>query len=594
MTTPPETQRTITLTEAMQQLDKEASKDPESWVSLKRLFARIQVGFTKKLLYWVSKKIPSAQKQRRKLKGHYIPQLVIQRKAIPLFRALVPDLLAPNHREDTLFLRVVAFLKKVEANKPGSGEAVTSSSLHRSLGTLFQKAEDALRQGKFSLSCVVYQKLFEVCDCGLGLQFAGAINIEHHQVKALYLRSLYETTPPELRPEKIIDAIRSLEKKTPGFTLPLTTMIKTLPVSPVGLDDFLSSCVTLLNEASSPEELRWLKEASELSKGANGLAVLARVEGASWAYLSWLSSLEKQGRYSEVETAANEALGIIPKEESSRARVADFLFEVAKRRESIELMRTAREEAFYSGPSLRRLLDLWEATPAQERPLCMERVLAILHDVPRRLVKELFDDTLRPMRVGKSFMLHALLLSGRVKEAMSSVTKNVYYDEEEAEGASALLLAFSLVVLSKQATQNLPSSVSALWTQTVKSASLYGYSEKTRIQERLEKAYEQLFSSMEPKKVYGLMGWSLEQAKQKILPALQTKERKQYERVTCLIVACIEVLELQGRTAEANSFCLEMQLRFARRFAFQKMLSATLQQSRRETQMDASSSLLAM
>jgi hypothetical protein len=183
------------------------------------------------------------------------------------------------------------------------------------------------------------------------------------EVKARYLRCIYETTPQGSRAPRILDELEDLHYI--GEEIGLADIINSDAEPLPGMDEFLTEWIAELksvdSRSTSENAFRWwrplLREAVVLHNGVDGLAELARESGdvhpeayQDWAMLLWQS----EDIPSAISAAREGVERILDRKEN--ARLADALATMASRSGDSDLAVATRKQAWRTDPSLRRLL----------------------------------------------------------------------------------------------------------------------------------------------------------------------------------------------------------------------------------------------
>ena len=177
---------------------------------------------------------------------------------------------------------------------------------------------------------------------------------------------MYETESPAHRPSLLFAAMLQVGAWLSDARPMLDDLIQISPQALPDQEQFFLDWIAFLRTQSEPEADAWLREAVRLSQGTAGLETLARTEGVQRprAYLDWCAALAAEGKQHAVLAAAHEALRTLPSPLPIRAAVADYLCTAATHLHDTAALRIGRWEAFVAKPTLARLLDVWEVTPA--------------------------------------------------------------------------------------------------------------------------------------------------------------------------------------------------------------------------------------
>jgi len=452
------------------------------------------------------------------------------------------------------------------------------------LEELFDKTNAAFDYGKLELARDAYKKLFSVFeledDYGRGIGRYDTNNVDMKEIVARYLRSVYETTSCDKRPQLLFDEMQNvLSIVQDRIGLEDLMQITTNPLPDE--EQFLDNWTSFLRKQDDKAADYWLREAIKLAKGTEGLKELALSEGQKRprAFLDWVSALMGTQKYRDVIAAVKKARQVLPPDLPIRAAIADYLRKAAQHVGDNQLASTAIWEAFYAKPNVSRLLDVWEDTPDDSERIKLmqqasERIKVYL---PKRLPFSLSvyrldnDDAERYARVTKSTLAHAYLLCRDWESAYKMSLADNQLGWSSSENPQGLVVICFLGLSSKRMPGNFPPNLALLWDEALKDSLDFG--EQETILPRLKEAYEKMFSKANlVSKEDTLLRWSLKTSRKRATSIVSNQYRKSYWKAASLITACSEVLGLQGKEQEAGSLISEIRSQFPRHRSFQAEL----------------------
>lgn len=462
---------------------------------------------------------------------------------------------------------------------------------------LFDRAEAAFDYGQLSLARAAYRELFELLDLdddyGRGVHATDLTGVDLDEARARYLRAVYELEPLAGRPQVLFEQMQQMDSV--GLLRRYLGLVDLIQISPRPLSEreqFLAAWIAYLRPQAGPKADAWLREAVWLAQGTPGLETLARTEGQARprAYLDWFKALAQEHKYQEVRQAAQEALQTLPAQLPIRAAIADHLCVAAAALNEPEALRAGRWEAFLAKPTLARLLDLREATPAGEARTAqmrqaVEHVRAYLAHPPGRQSEFEWDrdDLERPAWIDHSVLAHACLLAEELEAAHQLAAGEKVLGWSSSSNPQGLVTAFFLVLLSgRQPSTALSPNLAQLWRWGL-SASIrfwYGGGQQESLLERLEQAYAEQFTqvALSQDKQPEILAWCVDIAQRRTDGIVGGQHRKSYDKAAVVTTACAEVLRLRGDRAAADSLVSEVRIRFPRHRAFQAELKSAVQQ----------------
>jgi hypothetical protein len=460
---------------------------------------------------------------------------------------------------------------------------------------LFDRAAATFAAGHMTLARHAYHSLFETLtyedDYGRGIRAEHLPDIVVNEVCARYLRAVYETEPAAQRPSRLFAAMLQVCAWLADARPMLDDIIQISPQALPDQEQFFLDWITFLRTQSEPEADAWLREAVRLSQGTAGLETLARTEGVQRprAYLDWCATLAAEGKQRAVLVAAHEALRILPRPLPIRAAVADYLCNAAMHLHDTANLRVGRWEAFVAKPTLARLLDVWEVTPAgaartRQMSQAAQHVQDILANPPGEGTYVCADALERPVWPDKIVLAHACLLAGDWDAAYRLAVPEQVLGWSSSHNTQGLVVACCLVQMSGVLPGQLPPNLTQLWHWELQNSTGFvsWYSAdagEASLLVRLQQAYTECLPevSLTREQQGALLGWCLDVARRRVEAIVSNQHRGSYDRAALLLTSCTEVLRLRGQAQEARGLLDDVRQRFQRHRAFQAELQAAVQ-----------------
>jgi len=467
------------------------------------------------------------------------------------------------------------------------------------LTALFDRTEAAFDYDDLTLARAAYQKLFEVLgredDYGRRVSLSDLESVDGGEVVARYLRAVYETEKPARRPKALFEQMQQTRLWLVGqhSTLDDLIQISTQPLPDYGR--FVEDWIAFLQKQAGSDADAWLREAIRLSRGTAGLEELARAEGKKRprAYLDWFAALESEGKHRETLAAAQEALETLPAKLPIRAAVADHLCAAAAKLKEAQALRAGRWEAFLVKPTLGRMLDLWNVAPTEKERIGLMQQAAqhaksyLAHPPSRQetWTAEWHEDDLETTAwIDKSVLAHAHLLAGDWDTAHQLAAREKTLGWSSSDNTQGLVVPFFLVLLSGKPTNALPSNLAQVWPQALQTSASFGSWDESDQEEksalkRLERAYAERLAeaSLTSDQQKEFLSWCLQVVKQRTDDIVGNLHRGSYGKAALLTAACAEMLQSQGKAAEADAMLDDARNRYPRHRAFQSELDVVMQ-----------------
>jgi hypothetical protein len=463
------------------------------------------------------------------------------------------------------------------------------------LTALFDRTAAAFDTGNMPLASTAYHNLFTTLTYedgyGRGVRAEHLPDLTVSEACARYLRAVYETEPPSQRPSGLFAAMLQVCVWLSDARPMLDDIIQISPQALPGQEQFWRDWIAFLRTQSEREADIWLREAVRLSQGTAGLENLARTEGVQRprAYLDWCAALTAEGNQHAVLAAAHEALQTLPRALPIRAAVADYLCTAAMRLHDTAALRLGRWEAFVAKPTLARLLDVWEVTPAgAERARHMAQAAQHIQDAlstPHNQGISAWADAIeRPVWPEKSALAHAYLLAGDWDAAYRLAMPEQILGWSSSHNSQGLVVSCCLVQISGALPGRLPPNLTQLWHWELQNStgfvSWYGADAgEASLLVRLQHAYAACLPeiALPHDQQAAFLAWCLDVARRRVDAIVSNQHRGSYDRAALLLTSCTEVLRLRGQVQEARTLLDDVRQQFQRHRTFQAELQVAVQ-----------------
>jgi hypothetical protein len=466
------------------------------------------------------------------------------------------------------------------------------------LTALFDRAAAAFAGGHMTLARAAYYNLFATLtyedDYGRGVRAEHLPDVAVNESGARYLRAVYETESPAQRPAGLFAAMLQVCTWLSDARPRLDDIIQISPPALPDQEQFFLDWIAFLRTQGGPEADAWLRETVRLAQGTAGLESLARTEGVQRprAYLDWCAALTAEGQQHAVLAAAHEALRTLPSPLPIRAAVADYLCTAATHVHDTAALCLGRWEAFVAKPTLARLLDVWEVTPAgAERTRQISQAAQHIQDTlanpPAQVTSVWTDDIERPVWPDKTVLAHAYLLAGDWDAAYRLAAPEQVLGWSSSHNTQGLVVSCYLVQMSGVLPGHLPPNLAQLWRWELQNStgfvSWYGVDAgEASLLVRLQDAYTACLPevSLTQDQQGAFLAWCLDVVRRRVDAIVSNQHRGSYDRAALLLTACTEVLRLLGKAQEARALLEDIRQQFRRHRAFQAELQTAVQRMR--------------
>jgi len=484
------------------------------------------------------------------------------------------------------------------------------------IDALFRRADGVFREGDLVLAREAYHKLLDAIaayqeegfDEGESPEPVGATDLS--EVKARYLRALYETTDPEERPAALLKAMQDLQyidSEPVGLPEVIGARRAALP----DRESFLDAWIDLLGRGQAeqygfgPEVHRLLFQAVRMHRGTDGLAELARRDGRRLpeAYRKWILALAEEERTAEAIRAAQEALrGLGPRGEV-RAWVAEFLAGESEKGRDGPALLDARCEAFRAAPSIARLSALCEAAePVGQLESVVRTEGTRLRPLLQKDLKRRSQDV-EEVGVLEGHRLLALLhlLGGEIDEAISLAERAPAVGWSGGDHPAPVIIPYLLCAVTGGAEPAPGTALADLWREIDASEPVLpmwdldieeaafddeGEGESTDVRSEarpvrltpfVRAQLQQRPPGPEARERFLKVAWNI--AKRRVKAILEKKHRRAYERAATLVAAVAEARIVAGDPHRGHSLLEDIRGQYSRYSAFNRELDKVARRS---------------
>lgn len=544
-------------------------------------------------------------------------------KRLDFLKSLLPpgELPAGGSKGATVLAEIAALRRKLDVamrKEPEWGyendeESHSFEELLPELERLFDRARALFHKAAFEVSADAYRALFELSavDDSYGRTLGLPEGLDVAEEQARFLRSIVNSGGSD-RGRKLLAAWGHLN----GYEQIALTDVLDIASAPVAsLEPLLEELIELLEKQGDDACDSWLRQATRLRFGADGLRQLARRSKGRrpYAWVDWVSVIAETSSAARTVEAVDEALSNMPPRLSLRAFVAEFAFQAAVELKDTERAVAARWDGFCAARSTRSLLNLWDAA-GQARSVWMARAAAeslqrmaetkgardiglfrnptadpdewpFEADDGERVFGE--SKTVFYCEARRTLTALAYLLAGDWGSAWTRAKAEKVLGWSSWESSQALVVPAFFACLSGSPERPLPWAVDQLWKAALSGVDDSPYEldhdplePDAKLTANVGRA---LYESMET--------WTLDSATaaavvdlavQRVDAIVEQKHRGAYERAACLTLAAAEVIDRRGEREESQRLLISVIDRHRRKHAFTREIKKA-QERRVET-----------
>ncbi len=456
-----------------------------------------------------------------------------------------------------------------------------------SLAGLFNQADLLFSSGGIEDARKLYSRLFELIESFEDLKYWNRqFSVDWIETQARYWRCMYETEPPEKRPQVLLSLMdpRNFNSSYYGFGEPyVKDIIGTREEILPDYEQFLASWCRLLAEGSTDREQMLLLEAVHMTRGIDGISELAR----SWkgtqsrGYLYWISALKDAGDLEQVLEVSQEALKAISPEDPLRYHAAAYLTQTAEKTGSLPQLLAGKQELFQCETDDFHLEHLMKEAQRQH---VLDQQLDWVHSYLKTHVNE---HTI-PLMIKVMFILGSGVQVYADPKSLgissSSLNKPLGWSWIfSGDAVTGLLFAGALIMLAGDHICETPiiHSVHKTYDPTVSSGRSFVIPGDADPEYLRQMAVSGLISSPLPKDTRDyLHAWAMEIGKKRIEGIVSNKYRNSYRKAAEILGALAEVAAVTQSPKHAQTLIFTYRDQMFQRFsAFRREVNGMMELS---------------
>jgi hypothetical protein len=435
--------------------------------------------------------------------------------------------------------------------------------------TFFIEANKSLRNGNYELAITINEVLFNLL-AEYSEYLPGQYDVEDNittdlnEARSCYLRATYLSSPINERCERMLEVVEKIQgdiNENVNLKAMLNVDTEILP----DFDDFLLGWIELLKKHDQHHNRFLLREAIKLSGGVKALATFAQEEGSTHpeAFIDWIAELERKEDYQQMIDAAEKGLeDVIGTYGPLRAEIAEALVKAGKHMNSLEIQLKGWQEAFYSYPSLSRLLFL--LTIAEKKNIYQEEI-------------ETAIKITKTAKISDNLQTQLYLLAGDYKAAFNFCKDKKALGWTYGTNPKILVIPFFLKYLAKGETLN--SGVNRLWEWAL--LNTYSQNRFEAINEHYQQAMDNIIETiyLTPKEEKKYLEWCIKETGERIDAIVKNQYRKSYYKAAMLLIATAEVLIIQGEKSMGYDLLKKYRQQYPHHRRFQQEVKIALSSS---------------
>jgi hypothetical protein len=143
-------------------------------------------------------------------------------------------------------------------------------------------------------------------------------------------------------------------------------------------------------------------------------------------------------------------------------------------------------------------------------------------------------------------------------------------------------LPFFLVLFSGKSPDDLPPNLAELWQQGLYLGISHYWDQRDDITQHLARIHAENITnaSLPANQQEEILTWCSQISMERVSAIVSNQYRKSYHKAARIVVACAEVLHLQGKHTQAETMMNDIRDRFPRHRAFQSELKEAIRQGK--------------
>ncbi|MFH1825254.1 MAG: hypothetical protein ABH873_08560 [Candidatus Firestonebacteria bacterium] len=443
------------------------------------------------------------------------------------------------------------------------------------MDNLFDRTDDIFLSGDMEGACCSYGKLLKAFHLGEESgHFSGQsspeemVSTDVSEAKNRYLRALYEITDKKNRAETIFKEIEDLAY-IGAHDFNLNVIEEALPAKPENWDIFLMDMKKiLLREVIKDVGTRWgygennfnmVCYIIEKLEGIKGLEKFAEEYGEKVykAYLVLVTKLYELQMYRESLESYQKGLKVIPTQNFIRAQISDLAAKSAESIKDKETAFNAYKEAFFSHPSLKRLLALRKSSNELCKANIMEDVVDFLE---KHQWKGSFIDN------SKTLLIQSYILTEKYDKMWEVTKKEEPLGWSFGDNSQAIAVPFLLMSCVRKMSLKSNSAIKKVWDWNRFD------DDKSDFKNIVEREILSKDISLEER--IKQVEWVKITIEKRIDAIVSNKHRGSYDKAALLLFGCTETLNMLDKSDEAQSFFNKIKLRYNHYSAFQREIKS--------------------
>jgi hypothetical protein len=453
------------------------------------------------------------------------------------------------------------------------------------LGDLLDKAALLFIQKQYEVAQNAYRELFSIFDIendyGHGIRIYDVESADLEEARAFYLCSLYMTTPEEKRVLVLLNAMTEMGQMDFQSRPSLQEIINISPIPLPNFAHFLQDWIEKTQHEEKPSHDAWLREATLLLHGPDGLESLAKREGYKRprVYLDWMRSLINTKKFTEALSAGETALTALSEGQPIRSAIGDLIILCGEYLQDEKIQQEGTWISFKAKPDLPKLIALYEQNQNSKLVSLLQQAIEVIETHRKRPNQRRYErnwegDTIESYSPPSTvFLLHALLFAGDKTKAFALAKKAESLGWSSGDNPQPLFIAYCLINVTKCSLHQLPPHLKEFWQfalKTSRDSVWHIEGDKNDVSAKLEEIYGNLFEKPCPIN-QEILEWCLKASQKREEDIVINQHRNAYDRAALLTAACTDTLKITN-PSKATEFFWNIQNKFPRHSAFQAEL----------------------
>jgi hypothetical protein len=297
------------------------------------------------------------------------------------------------------------------------------------------------------------------------------------------------------------------------------------------------------------------------------------------AFEAWICELKKDCDERAVLEAARTGLNIIPKRNTHRARIAEYIAEIGRDKNNPGLILEGVREAFYSSPSLEHLVQLYDASGKCD--CSKDEMNFALNMLEERFLPEKLGRKSRNDDMDRNLLNQAYIMMGKYRESFALCKNNQSLGWSNGNNPKGLTVPYLIYLLGIKYSIGQAHDVKNIkyeWKASFELSLIHG--EKVDIRNSFlnvtNKNAVEAVGTIPDEEAVMYIKWCKKEVSKRIDDIVGNQYRGSYFKAAGLLVAMNDLVNISGQEQWNDSLLTYFQKKYCKHSAFRKEINNIL------------------